>query len=393
VINLGWVDFSKSDRDMTLSVLRQLTEPGAVDELGIGTIRDAFSDMLFPGASTIQTRAKYMFLVPYICMELERSEKLLPQEFIASLDEEEAKLITILLSRAGSGQGVIGEQSREKLKRKPSSIYWNALRTYGFFTEPLTLTEYATLFCARRNASNDLKKGGKHNSRNEEDAVDDSDTWRGDTAFWRVPAVRKDWREDVSIELTAGEAAFMREKIISMPKVRDSLLALVLRENRKEFCDFAEFRSIDSLQDLMPDEMRNIYRLARDFSAFIFGAQVRYNVIYSDGQNDEASELWEAYLEERPTVDLGDVRMLLHPHGHVMKFLERFASALDDEQELDALIIRREKELKGPARSKLTNKDLYQYDGDNVNMEPLAYRMGNVRRIVRDIFEGMNRNA
>ena len=45
MINLGWVDFSKSDRNMVLNVLRQLTEPGAVDELGIGTIRDAFADI------------------------------------------------------------------------------------------------------------------------------------------------------------------------------------------------------------------------------------------------------------------------------------------------------------------------------------------------------------
>lgn len=49
MLNLGWVDFSKSDRDTVLSVLRQLTESGAMDELGIGTVRDAFADILFPG--------------------------------------------------------------------------------------------------------------------------------------------------------------------------------------------------------------------------------------------------------------------------------------------------------------------------------------------------------
>ncbi len=62
MLNLGWVDFSKSDRDMVLNVLRQLTEPGAIDELGIGTIRDGFANILFPGTSTIQTRAKYHFI-------------------------------------------------------------------------------------------------------------------------------------------------------------------------------------------------------------------------------------------------------------------------------------------------------------------------------------------
>ena len=62
MLNIGWIDFSKKDRDIAMSVLRQLTEQGAMDELGIGTVRDAFSDILFPGTSTIQTRAKYLFL-------------------------------------------------------------------------------------------------------------------------------------------------------------------------------------------------------------------------------------------------------------------------------------------------------------------------------------------
>lgn len=131
MLNIGWVDFSKSDRDMVLSVLRQLTEPGAMDELGIGTIRDAFSDTLFPGTSIIQTRAKYMFIIPYICLELERDGKLSPSEFIASLEQEELALIDVLA--VDNTGGVIGMRSRQTLRRKPSSIYWNALRTYGFF--------------------------------------------------------------------------------------------------------------------------------------------------------------------------------------------------------------------------------------------------------------------
>lgn len=40
-------------------VLAMLQEPGTLDELGIGQIRDAFSDLLFRGFLTIQTRAKF----------------------------------------------------------------------------------------------------------------------------------------------------------------------------------------------------------------------------------------------------------------------------------------------------------------------------------------------
>lgn len=63
-MQLGWIDFSKEDRQKALDVINLLSEQGAVDELGIGIIRDAFANYFFPGTSTIQTRAKYAFNSP-----------------------------------------------------------------------------------------------------------------------------------------------------------------------------------------------------------------------------------------------------------------------------------------------------------------------------------------
>ena len=65
-MQLGWIDFSKEDRQKALDVINLLSEQGAVDELGIGIVRDAFANYFFPGTSTIQTRAKYFLIVPYI---------------------------------------------------------------------------------------------------------------------------------------------------------------------------------------------------------------------------------------------------------------------------------------------------------------------------------------
>jgi hypothetical protein len=281
MLNIGWVDFSKSDRDMVFSVLQQLAEPGATDELGIGTIRDAFSDILFPGTSTIQTRAKYLFLIPYICLELERGTKLQPHDFIEALEQEELSLIKIL-NKKGT-EGVIGSRSKQTLKRKPSSIYWNALRTYGIFAERLTLSEYAAIFCSRRNIADKQREDGKRYSRFDEDTVDDADAVSAGATFWRVPMPNEDWRDNVTIDLTANEAKFLHNKIISMPKTKDSLLALVLRENRFDFTEYAMIEDIDTLHNIMPPSMWSDYSLACDFSRFVYGAQIRYNVIYSGG--------------------------------------------------------------------------------------------------------------
>ena len=62
-MQLGWVDFSKADREKVLDVINLLQEPGAVDEIGIGLIRDAFANYFFPGTSTVQTRVKNTFLL------------------------------------------------------------------------------------------------------------------------------------------------------------------------------------------------------------------------------------------------------------------------------------------------------------------------------------------
>ncbi len=66
---LGWVDFSSTDRERVSQILALLREPGTLDELGIGQIRDSFADSIFPGFSTIQTHAKYFIIVPRILRE------------------------------------------------------------------------------------------------------------------------------------------------------------------------------------------------------------------------------------------------------------------------------------------------------------------------------------
>jgi hypothetical protein len=83
----------------------------------------------------------------------------------------------------------------------------------------------------------------------------------------------------------------------------------------------------------------------------------------------------------------------IRPRQNVMRFLKQYQQTIDNETALDALIIKREKELKGASRSKLTNKELYHYDNNSVNMAPLTYRLRNVQRIVRDIFEGVGQYA
>ena len=44
---LTWLDSSERDRRSVMELVSALNEPGTLDELGIGTIRDTIADKLF----------------------------------------------------------------------------------------------------------------------------------------------------------------------------------------------------------------------------------------------------------------------------------------------------------------------------------------------------------
>ncbi len=97
---IGWVDFSSEHRDKVKSVIDLLSAPGVIDELGIGIIRDSFSDSLFPGISTIQTRAKYFLTVPRIFREYEKlpSKKRRRTKLSSFLGDEENRCMEMMVA-------------------------------------------------------------------------------------------------------------------------------------------------------------------------------------------------------------------------------------------------------------------------------------------------------
>jgi hypothetical protein len=67
-----WLDYSERERRKMLDVADLFIEHDTRDELGIGSMGDAFADILFRGASTIMTRACYFLLVAWTYQRLEK---------------------------------------------------------------------------------------------------------------------------------------------------------------------------------------------------------------------------------------------------------------------------------------------------------------------------------
>lgn len=63
-MEIGFVSFNQEALNRANKVMKLLQGQGAIDELGLGRIRDAFSNTMFPGMSVLQTHAKYFVLMP-----------------------------------------------------------------------------------------------------------------------------------------------------------------------------------------------------------------------------------------------------------------------------------------------------------------------------------------
>lgn len=389
-IKIGWIDFSKEQRNKVMSVINLLSEPGVIDELGIGIVRDAFADIFFPGTSTIQTRAKYFMLIPYLFYEIEKEKKLTPEKMIHLLHEKELDLIELL--KAEGTKGVIGESAGRKLKRKPSEIYWNGLRTFGIFTGgKMSLNEFARVYCnIQKNKKLLMSTGVKANDG--EDG-DDKDAHSGDyIEFWNAPIIKKEWRDTLTIKLSYIEANYLRKQIIrSFP---DNLFSYILKSDNMDLLLLEDFDSIKAFEGLLPATIQQDYGFAKNFADFIYGIHIRYNMMLSKG-DEEVSDLWNEWHNQINTysdINLNEIlRMRLKIKNiRLIVFLEKCRLAMKNNaiDELDGLIIQREKELKGSKRAKLCNINEFQYKGW-VGIGKLQYRLNSGLNIIADIKEGL----
>ena len=223
-MQLGWIDFSREERNKVMATLDLLSTTTALDELGIGTLRDRYADILFPGISTIQTRAKYFVIIPYI-FTLAKSQKFKrANEIIPWVNKIEDNLVSTLVKNSGEdGSGIIGSRSLKKrkyVKRKPSSIYWNGMRTYGILLDNHTsMDQVATLIFNKENKKKNIEIVKGEESYDDKTAVND-----GISIFSPINP-NYDFKKDIDIKLTEEEASYISDHIVSSIYSKDSLLA------------------------------------------------------------------------------------------------------------------------------------------------------------------------
>ena len=393
-MQLGWIDFSNTERNKVLSILDLLEPQGTLDELGISPIRDGFANIFFPGTSTIQTRAKYFLIVPYAMRELESTGDLNNTAFKKALEESEKKCGYRFLENNSDEDGVIGKRSLNAgnwVKRAPSDIYWAGLRKYCIFTGgKMSRDEYISATCHQRSSKNIIRSLGNTNDISDDKEHDDiHPDDLSYNSFWNIPTYKDDWFEELSMELTNEESLFLKKQIIqSCP---ESMIGYILNHDIKEFVELDNFEDIDSVIKSFPDNMQNDYYLAKAFSEFVYVARVLFNIIIDEQNSDaiNAYELLSPSLSDIAEIDLEAIYKRLKIQDiSLISFLNTLKSYMRDSntEKMKELIIKREVSLKGDNRAKTTHPgELEQgwYGGGY-----LDYRFYSARRIINDIFEG-----
>lgn len=384
-----------------LEVIDLFGEKTTRDELGLGGVRDAFADLLFPGTTTIQTVAKYFLLVPWMYLELERKKT--PSAKI----QKRARDFEIRLAKElGNSDGVIGRRAKDSLKRLPSSVYWQGLRAWGIRVYPKSQSEY--------HRSLDLLYARQKGRDRTSGEFDGEGAQGGPLANWHPDIVQPSsgFPDDASMTLSGSEAGYLRERVMSSQP--DSLLAHLVA-NRIDVAG-AEFAW--QLGTALPERLSTPLKHAQNFSEVIHGAQLLYNLIlaeqskhaeltteYRQRHDDwwallssrrqeldawDRTEFWNLVLRVNPRIGSRARAFVDRWIDYVMKS-NQVADIIDGEAARN-LVELREFQIKGSLARTRSQRARELWTGA-AGSEQLDLRWRTSRRIIADILDGLEVKA
>ncbi len=407
VSELAWLDHSDDDRHRMREVIDLFKEKGTLDELGIGAIRNALSDLLFPGTSTIQTRPRYFLLVPWAFLRLER-ERIPSARAAARARDLEVQQIRAVIKGGEDGgdvQGAFGIESGVVLQRLPSVAYWGGLSTYRI-----------RLF---RGSIEDLTRsldGFHRRVRRQLHAESDEIYDRLEPNWHRsLPDPPADLWQTATMSLRKVEAEYLQERIAGTQPT--SMLASLLRsKTRIKTLDFPW----DYAGEVTP-KIASILTHARNYSEVIHGAALLYNFLlarqaitdrisgdYDAVLDDYAARIdsWVAEIDGRSSVlaswdweELFELARLQHrritpaTRSFVSRWIELATSrpeSLRDDHQVAELIRTRELQMKGNL-ARFRNRRALELWNTESGTGRLNYRWPVARLLVLDVRRGLTR--
>ncbi|MGJ3507507.1 DUF6361 family protein [Enemella sp. A6] len=394
--SIAWLDTSPEEQRKTREMLSLFSQKQSLDELGIGPIRDALSDTLFPGTSTLHTRARYFLLIPWCYLKAAEGKHHSPEELHALAQNHERTLAAHLKRDHPDEDGIIGRRAGHTVRVLPSAMFWRALVRWGILLRDVD---------PRR-----LRSTGPVPLTDGEGPV------RRSPSDWHptLPPRPVDlpWQLPGGLSLTHAEAAWLQERIIA---TTDGTLLATLAQDPDPLDDASPMPWRDSKVDRHAAGFAELDH-ARRFSKLIAGATRLYNVLtaraYLAAGFNRACESIDGYEQKYRDwlTDLGSPSELFEEwnledfwelvrraNPRVAPRTERFVRdwarlvaggqahlALDHGSRAAQLIAYREKSVKrGQAR--LANEKLLGIWGGESMPADLSFRWPQVRQVLTDI--------
>lgn len=393
----AWLDHDEAERRRMQEAIQLFREHDTVDELGIGSVRDAFSNLLFPGTSVLHTRARYLLFIPWIYLGLERRHAR-SADVAEAARRAEVRLIDALLA-GGEERDVIGARARAGLKQLPSEAYWTGLRTLGLRLFPGTRAQYHRSFDAFNRSARDAPHA------EDEEPVD---SWARVTWHPTVAKLEPDgFLDQTTFVLRSDEAGYLRERIIA--SVPESLLAFLVTLAAPTAS--VPFPWAHPAVETLPAGLAEELALARAFSEVMRGSSLLFNLLLAEQTKNahlidryEASlTRWEAAMSPLPGAwdwsDFWSVALRGNPYlarmQRTMRFVESWftlALELGSRVRSDArareLISVREWQVKG-GQARLHSLSARERWTGASGTAQLSYRWPVVERIIQDIHDGL----
>jgi hypothetical protein len=391
VSGLAWLDSSRADQQRMREMLKMFSEQESRDELGIGQVRDAFSDLLFPGTSVLHTRARYLLIVPWCHVDAER-RGLRGDRLAARVADNERRVIKALRNTSDA-EGLIGRRAGPAVKTLPSAIYGTALARYGVRT-------------------------GDSVGPATQESLDVPELTHRTTSAWHPtlpePPAGFPSTVDGGFVLTAAEASWIRERILT--SAPHTLLAHLLTTD-DDPSPSSQAPWDDAAATGAPEPTATILRHARLFSRCMHGAALLYNLLIAERYEaaglseidepvsfyrDELAK-WASKLAAEPDLsrwDRGDMwsRVIeqnprIAGNALARRFVDAWLDAVRagvaaDDDALRTLVAERERLVKR-AQSRLINDKLLRAWNGASGSASLVYRWPQVRRELVDIRAGL----
>lgn len=386
---ISWLDVSSDEQRRMRELAAMFTQRDSRDELGIGQIRDGISDALFPGTSTLHTRARYLLFVPW-CFQHAAQSGLRGKGNKRQPDATEFELIEKLRGSSDAA-GLLGERAGRELKNLPSSVYWSMMQRYGILTRPASQADAFDSSGARVHI--------------DDDGVVTS------SSIWSVPSRPKSFPDDVEegFALTAEEANWLRDRVLE--HAPGTLLAHLV-QHQPDQDSHTPWQ--DAVARSAPDKASSLLSHAQNFATIIHGAQLLYNLLLSEDagraslHDDYRSRLaqwaenlpagYESWHIEKLLQRLYEERGSRLPvalaaqrfvHNWTALVQQQDPHDLPDLPEARKMIREREK-IKG-AKARLGNPRRLEAWNGSSGSAMLTFRWPNVRMFTNDIHEGLSR--